>query len=447
MKIAIVGTGYVGLVSGTCFAEMGVDVTCVDIDTKKIENLNKGIIPIYEPGLEDMVLRNLKAERLHFSTKLVDVLDEVQVVFSAVGTPPDADGSADLKYVLEVARTVGENMKQYVLLVTKSTVPVGTATLVRKTIQTELDKRGVLIDFDVASNPEFLKEGDAISDFMSPDRVVVGVESEKAKELITKLYRPFLLNNFRVIFMDILSAEMTKYAANAMLATRISFMNDMANLCELVGADVNMVRKGIGTDQRIGGKFLYAGCGYGGSCFPKDVKALIHTAEHNGYELRVLKAVEEVNAYQKQVLFHKLQKHFKNDLKGKTITIWGLSFKPNTDDMRDAPSLVIIEKLLESGCSIRLFDPVAMPEAKEIVRSKMASLLDKDAANIYFANDIYDAVLDADAILLVTEWKEFRMPSWGVVKKSMRGSLILDGRNIYDKGEMKEMGFEYDAIG
>lgn len=447
MKIAIVGTGYVGLVSGTCFAEMGVDVTCVDIDTKKIENLNKGIIPIYEPGLEDMVLRNLKAERLHFTTRLANILDEVQVVFSAVGTPPDADGSADLKYVLEVARTVGENIKQYVLLVTKSTVPVGTAALVRKTIQAELDKRGVSIEFDVASNPEFLKEGDAISDFMSPDRVVVGVESEKAKELITKLYRPFLLNNFRVIFMDILSAEMTKYAANAMLATRISFMNDMANLCELVGADVNMVRKGIGTDQRIGGKFLYAGCGYGGSCFPKDVKALIQTAEQNGYKLRVLKAVEEVNAYQKQVLFHKLQKHFKNDLAGKTITIWGLSFKPNTDDMRDAPSLVIIEKLLESGCTVRLFDPVAMPEAKEIIHSKMASLLDKDITNVYFANDIYDAVLDADAILLVTEWKEFRMPSWGVVKKSMRGSLILDGRNIYDKAEMKEMGFEYDAIG
>ncbi len=447
MKIAIVGTGYVGLVSGTCFAEMGVDVTCVDIDITKIKNLNKGIIPIYEPGLEDMVLRNLKAERLHFTTKLDEVLDEVQVVFSAVGTPPDADGSADLKYVLEVARTVGENMKQYVLLVTKSTVPVGTAKLVRQTIQTELDKRGVTIEFDVASNPEFLKEGDAISDFMSPDRVVVGVESEKAKELITKLYRPFLLNNFRVIFMDILSAEMTKYAANAMLATRISFMNDMANLCELVGADVNMVRKGIGTDQRIGGKFLYAGCGYGGSCFPKDVKALIQTAEHNGYELRVLKAVEEVNAYQKQVLFHKLEKHFDNQLAGKTITIWGLSFKPNTDDIREAPSLVIIEKLLECGCQVRLFDPVAMTEAKEIIHSKMASLVHADGSNVYFANDIYDAVLDADAILLVTEWKEFRMPSWGVVKKSMRGSLIIDGRNIYDKNEMKELGFKYDAIG
>ncbi|HEY5592717.1 MAG TPA: UDP-glucose/GDP-mannose dehydrogenase family protein [Paludibacter sp.] len=448
MKIAIVGTGYVGLVSGTCFAEMGVEVTCVDIDVQKIENLSKGIIPIYEPGLEDMVLRNVKAERLHFSTQLADVLNDVQVVFSAVGTPPDADGSADLKYVLDVARTIGENMQQYVLLVTKSTVPVGTASLVRQTIQKELDKRKVSIEFDVASNPEFLKEGDAIKDFMSPDRVVVGVESEKAKELITKLYRPFLLNNFRVIFMDILSAEMTKYAANAMLATRISFMNDIANLCELLGADVNLVRKGIGSDQRIGGKFLYAGCGYGGSCFPKDVKALIQTAGQNGYELRVLKAVEEVNAYQKQVLFHKLQKHLQGDLEGKTVTIWGLSFKPNTDDMREAPSLVLIEKLLQAGCHVRVFDPVAMPEAKEIIQSKMAALLNsKDASNIYFASDIYDAVLDADALLLVTEWKEFRMPSWGVVKKTMKGSLILDGRNIYDKNEMKELGFVYDSIG
>jgi len=447
MKIAIIGTGYVGLVSGTCFAEMGVNVTCVDIDSYKIENLKKGIIPIYEPGLDDMVLRNVKAERLHFTTKLTEIINDVQVVFSAVGTPPDADGSADLKYVLEVARTIGQNMQQYVLLVTKSTVPVGTAKLVRNTIQTELDKRKVSIEFDVASNPEFLKEGDAIKDFMSPDRVVVGVESEKAKELITKLYRPFLLNNFRVIFMDILSAEMTKYAANAMLATRISFMNDIANLCERVGADVNMVRKGIGTDQRIGGKFLYAGCGYGGSCFPKDVKALIQTADHNGYELRVLKAVEEVNAYQKQVLFHKLEKHFNGNLATKTIAIWGLSFKPNTDDMREAPSLVLIEKLLQAGCKVRTFDPVAMPEAKEIIQSKMIHLLNSNSSNIYFSNDIYDAVLDTDALLLVTEWKEFRMPSWGVVKKTMKGSLVLDGRNIYDKEEMKELGFEYEPIG
>jgi len=442
MKIAIVGTGYVGLVSGTCFAEMGVDVTCVDIDSQKIDGLKNGVIPIYEPGLEDMVLRNVKAERLHFTTQITDILDQVQVVFSAVGTPPGDDGSADLKYVLEVARTIGKNMQQYILLVTKSTVPVGTAAIVRKTIQDELDKRGVSIDFGVASNPEFLKEGDAINDFMSPDRVVVGVETEKAKEIMTKLYRPFLLNNFRVIFMDIPSAEMTKYAANAMLATRISFMNDVANLCELLGADVNMVRKGIGTDQRIGSKFLYPGCGYGGSCFPKDVKALIQTAEQNGYELKVLKSVEDVNENQKQILFKKLKKHFEQ-LDGKTIAIWGLSFKPNTDDMREAPSLVLIEKLLNAGCKVRLFDPVAIHETQKALDRMGIS----HHENIYFAKDIYDAILDVDALLLVTEWKEFRMPSWAVVKKSMKGNLILDGRNIYDKAEMHEQGFIYDCIG
>lgn len=443
MKIAVVGTGYVGLVSGACFAEMGVDVSCVDIDKAKIEGLKKGIIPIYEPGLEDMVLRNVKADRLHFSTQINDILDQVQVVFSAVGTPPDEDGSADLKYVLEVAKTIGKNMNQYVLLVTKSTVPVGTAELVRETIQKELDKRGLKIEFDVASNPEFLKEGDAINDFMSPDRVVVGVESEKAKEMMTKLYRPFLLNNFRVIFMDIPSAEMTKYAANAMLATRISFMNDIANLCELLGADVNMVRKGIGTDQRIGSKFLYPGCGYGGSCFPKDVKALIHKAEQNGYDLKVLKAVEEVNDYQKEILFKKLQRHIPNDLESKTVAIWGLSFKPNTDDIREAPSLVLIQKLLETGCSIRVFDPIAMGEAQLALQRMNLSFEDK----IVFANDIYDAVLNADVLMVVTEWKEFRMPSWGVVSKTMKSNLILDGRNIYDKNELKSLGFQYDCIG
>lgn len=442
MKIAIVGTGYVGLVSGTCFAEMGVDVTCVDIDSQKIEGLKNGVIPIYEPGLEDMVLRNVKADRLHFTTQITDVLDKVQVVFSAVGTPPGEDGSADLKYVLEVARTIGKNMQQYVLLVTKSTVPVGTAAIVRKAIQDELDKRGVSIDFGVASNPEFLKEGDAIKDFMSPDRVVVGVETEKAKEIMTKLYRPFLLNNFRVIFMDIPSAEMTKYAANAMLATRISFMNDIANLCEVLGADVNMVRKGIGTDQRIGSKFLYPGCGYGGSCFPKDVKALIQTAEQNGYQLKVLKAVEEVNENQKQILFNKLERKFDN-LSGKVIAIWGLSFKPNTDDMREAPSLVLIDKLINAGCKVRVFDPVAVHETQKSLERMGLGISDA----IYFANDIYDATLDADALLLVTEWKEFRMPSWAVVKKSMKGNLILDGRNIYDKSEMIELGFNYDCIG
>lgn len=443
MNIAIVGTGYVGLVSGTCFAEMGINVTCIDIDSKKIQNLKKGIIPIYEPGLEDMILRNVKAERLHFTTKITDILDNVDVVFSAVGTPSGEDGSADLKYVLEVARTIGQHMRKYILLVTKSTVPVGTARLVRHTIQEELDKRGLDIDFDVASNPEFLKEGDAIKDFMSPDRVVVGVESEKAKEMMTKLYRPFLLNNFRVIFMDIPSAEMTKYAANAMLATRISFMNDIANLCELLGADVNMVRKGIGTDVRIGSKFLYAGIGYGGSCFPKDVKALIQTAEQNGYDLKVLKAVEEVNEHQKRILFSKLLKHFGNAMEGKTIAVWGLSFKPNTDDVREAPSLVLIKKLLKAGCKIRVFDPVAMPEAQKAFE-RLGFKVD---GNICFANDIYDAVLDADALMLVTEWKEFRMPSWGVVRKSMKGKIILDGRNIYDADELTDYGFTYDCIG
>lgn len=443
MKIAVVGTGYVGLVSGTCFAEMGVDVTCVDIDVQKIENLKKGIIPIWEPGLEDMVLRNVNAGRLHFTTSVEEVLDDVQVVFSAVGTPPGDDGSADLKFVMEVARTVGRKMNNYVLLVTKSTVPVGTAKLVRKAIQEELDKRGLQIDFDVASNPEFLKEGDAIKDFMSPDRVVVGVESERAREVMTKLYRPFLLNNFRVIFMDIPSAEMTKYAANAMLATRISFMNDIANLCEVLGADVNMVRKGIGTDQRIGNKFLYPGCGYGGSCFPKDVKALIYTAEQNGYNMKVLKAVEDVNDTQKHILFRKLNRYFNNDFQGKTIAVWGLSFKPNTDDMREAPSLVLIEKILKAGGKVRVFDPVAMEEARKSVERQKMDL----SENIYYSRDIYDAVLDADALLVVTEWKEFRLPTWGVVKKSMRGNLVLDGRNIYEKSDLREMGLVYEGIG
>ena len=436
MKIAIVGTGYVGLVTGTCFAEMGTEVFCVDVNTEKIENLKKGIIPIYEPGLEDMVHRNQQAGRLHFTTDLTECLDEVEVLFSAVGTPPDEDGSADLKYVLEVARTVGRNMKKHILVVTKSTVPVGTAKKVRRAIQEELDKRGVEIEFDVASNPEFLKEGAAISDFMSPDRVVVGVESERAEELMTRLYRPFLLNNFRVIFMDVPSAEMTKYAANAMLATRISFMNDIANLCEIIGADVNMVRKGIGSDNRIGNRFLYAGIGYGGSCFPKDVKALINTAKQNNYPMRILQAVEEVNDEQKSLLLHKLEKHFNGDLKGKRIAIWGLAFKPETDDMREAPSLVLIEKLLAAGCEVYAYDPVAVEESKRRIG---------DA--IHYAKDIYDAVVDADALMLVTEWKEFRMPSWSAIKKLMATPLVLDGRNIYDIKEMEENGFVYHCIG
>ena len=436
MKIAIVGTGYVGLVSGTCFAEIGVDVTCVDTNSEKIESLQKGIIPIYENGLEEMVLRNMKAKRLKFTTSLESCLDDVEVIFSAVGTPPDEDGSADLKYVLEVARTIGRNMKQYKLVVTKSTVPVGTAPKVRAVIQEELDKRGVKIDFDVASNPEFLKEGNAISDFMSPDRVVVGVESARAEKLMSKLYKPFLLNNFRVIFMDIPSAEMTKYAANSMLATRISFMNDIANLCELVGADVNMVRSGIGSDTRIGRKFLYPGIGYGGSCFPKDVKALIKTAELNGYPMQVLRAVEEVNELQKSVLFDKLVKQFNDNLKDKTIALWGLAFKPETDDMREAPALVLIDKLLKAGCEIRAYDPAAMQECKRRIGD-----------SVYYACDMYDAVLDADALMLVTEWKEFRLPSWAVIRKTMAQQIVLDGRNIYDKKEMEELGFVYSCIG
>ncbi|NDV64527.1 UDP-glucose/GDP-mannose dehydrogenase family protein [Bacteroides sp. 224] len=436
MKIAIVGTGYVGLVTGTCFAEIGVNVTCVDTNVEKIESLKNGIIPIYENGLEELVLRNSKAGRLNFTTSLESVLDDVEVVFSAVGTPPDEDGSADLKYVLEVARTIGRNMKKYVLVVTKSTVPVGTACKVKDAIKEELNKRGEDIEFDVASNPEFLKEGNAISDFMSPDRVVVGVESERAEKLMSKLYKPFLLNNFRVIFMDIPSAEMTKYAANSMLATRISFMNDIANLCELVGADVNMVRNGIGSDTRIGRKFLYPGIGYGGSCFPKDVKALVKTAEQNGYSMRVLKAVEEVNDLQKSILFRKLEKHFQGNLKGKTITLWGLAFKPETDDMREAPSLVIIDLLLKAGCNIRVYDPVAMKESQG-----------KIGDAVYYANDMYDAVLDADALMLITEWKEFRLPSWAVIKKAMNKHVIFDGRNIYEKKEIEEQGFDYYCIG
>ena len=436
MNIAIVGTGYVGLVTGTCFAETGVNVTCVDVNAEKIENLQKGIIPIYEPGLEDMVQRNVNAGRLHFTTALENCLDNVDIVFSAVGTPPDEDGSADLSYVLAVAKTIGANMKKYTLVVTKSTVPVGTAHKVKDTIQAELDKRGVSIEFDVASNPEFLKEGNAIDDFMSPDRVVVGVESERAKKLMTKLYKPFMMLNSRVIFMDIPSAEMTKYAANSMLATRISFMNDIANLCELVGADVNMVRDGIGSDSRIGRKFLYPGCGYGGSCFPKDVKALIKTAEQNGYPMRVLKAVEEVNETQKSLLFEKLEKIFNGDLEGKTIALWGLAFKPGTDDMREAPALVLIEKLPKAGCGVRAYDPAAMGESKRRIGD-----------TIFYACDMYDALLDADALMLVTEWKEFRLPAWGVVKKTMKQPVILDGRNIYDAKELQDLGFVYRCIG
>ena len=438
MNIAIVGTGYVGLVSGTCFADTGANVTCVDVDAQKIERLKNGEIPIFEPGLDELVVKNVKAGRLHFTTDLSSVLDDVQIVFSAVGTPPDEDGSADLKYVLQVARTIGQHMNHYLVVVTKSTVPVGTASKVRKAIEEELAKRGLQdLEFDVASNPEFLKEGNAIKDFMSPDRVVVGVESEHAKKVLTKLYKPFLINNFRVIFMDIPSAEMTKYAANSMLATRISFMNDIANLCERVGADVNMVRAGIGADTRIGRKFLYAGCGYGGSCFPKDVKALIKTADQNGYSMEVLKAVERVNERQKSILFEKLQKAFMGeDLKGKTIAMWGLSFKPETDDMRESTALVMIHLLLEAGCTVRAYDPVAMNECKRRIGD-----------TVTYCNDMYDATLDADALLLLTEWKEFRLPTWAVIKKAMKRPLVIDGRNIFDSEDLEENGFEYHCIG
>lgn len=435
MNISIVGTGYVGLVSGVCFAEMGADVTCVDIDRAKIERLQQGDIPIYEPGLDDLVKRNVAAGRLHFTTDLAACIDNVEVVFSAVGTPPDEDGSADLQYVLSVARTFGQHISKYTILVTKSTVPVGTAQKVKAAVQEELDKRGVQVEFEVASNPEFLKEGAAIKDFMSPDRVVVGVESERAKEVMSKLYRPFLTNNFRVYFMDIPSAEMTKYAANAMLATRISFMNDIANLCDLVGADVDMVRKGIGTDARIGNKFLYAGCGYGGSCFPKDVKALAHTAREYGYRMGVIEAVEAVNERQKGIVVEKLQRAL-GDLRGKTIALWGLAFKPETDDMREAPALVVIDKLLKAGAAVRVYDPVAMDECRRRI-----------GETVTYCTDMYDATVDADALALITEWKVFRIPSWAIIRKAMRGNVVVDGRNIYDGRKLKEMGFKYSRIG
>ena len=436
MKIAVVGTGYVGLVSGACFAEMGLDITCVDIDRQKIDGLNNGIIPIYEPGLEELVRRNAVEGRLHFTTELTDCLDDVEIVFSAVGTPPDDDGSADLKYVLEVARTFGRNIRKYTLLVTKSTVPVGTAQKVRAVVEEELAKRGCKVPFDVASNPEFLKEGAAIKDFMSPDRVVVGVESERARKLMTRLYRPFMINNFRVLFMDIPSAEMTKYAANAMLATRISFMNEVANLCDLVGANVEMVRKGIGSDSRIGSKFLYPGCGYGGSCFPKDVKALAHTAHEHGYTMQVIEAVERVNRVQKSIVFNKLQQALGN-LRGKTVAVWGLAFKPETDDMREAPALVVISLLLEAGAAVSVYDPVAIQETRHRLGDRP----------VHYAASMYEAAAGADAIALITEWKQFRMPDWPQLRAGMRDNVLVDGRNIFDKEEVLNAGFRYYGIG
>ena len=435
MNIAIVGTGYVGLVSGACFAEMGIDVTCVDINPEKIKCLLNGEIPIYEPGLDDLVKRNGEAGRLHFTTDLTTCLDNVEVVFSCLGSPPDDDGSADLQYVLEVARKFGRNIKKYTILVTKSTVPVGTAKKVKAVIEEELTKRDEQIDFEVASNPEFLKEGAAIKDFMSPDRVVVGVESDRAKKVMERLYRPFQMNNYRLYFMDIPSAEMTKYAANAMLATRISFMNDIANLCDLVGANVDMVRKGIGADTRIGSKFLYPGCGYGGSCFPKDVKALAHTAREYGYTMGVIEAVEAVNERQKEIVVKKLQDKL-GTLRGKTIALWGLAFKPETDDMREAPALVVIEKLLEAGASVKVYDPVAMDECRRRIGDR-----------VVYCKDMYDVVIDADALAVLTEWKEFRIPSWSVIKRVMKQPVLVDGRNIYSKDEVIAEGFEYAAIG
>lgn len=435
MNIAIVGTGYVGLVSGTCFAEMGAHVTCVDVDAQKIQKLKDGIMPIYEPGLEELVKRNVEFERLKFTTDLTEVLDDVEVVFSAVGTPPDEDGSADLKYVLAVAKQFGQHINKYTILVTKSTVPVGTAKKVKAAIQAELGKRGVNIPFDVASNPEFLKEGAAIKDFMSPDRVVVGTESEKAQEVMTRLYRPLMLQNFRVIFMDIPSAEMTKYAANAMLATRISFMNDIANLCERVGANVDNVRRGIGTDTRIGNKFLYAGCGYGGSCFPKDVKALVHTGLENDYHMEVIEAVERVNEKQKSIVYDKIIKAV-GDVKGKTVAILGLAFKPETDDMREAPALVVIDKLLKDGATVRVFDPIAIDECKRRIGD-----------TVTYCKNMYDAADGANVFALMTEWHQFRMPSWNVIQKVMSGNVVVDGRNIYDRQELENMGFVYTRIG
>ena len=436
MNITVVGTGYVGLVSGTCFAETGINVTCVDIDSEKINKLNQNIIPIYEPGLENMVKRNSEKQRLIFSTSLKDSLTDCSAVFIAVGTPPDEDGSADLKYVIGVAREIGQHMNDYLVVVTKSTVPIGTSHKVKAAVQEELDKRGVSIPFDVASNPEFLKEGNAIDDFLKPDRIVVGTESEKAEKIMKRLYKPFLLNGHPLLFMDIPSAELTKYAANSMLATKISFMNDIANLCEIVGADVNMVRKGIGSDSRIGPKFIYAGAGYGGSCFPKDVKALIKTADENKYSLEILKAVENVNNRQKELIFDKMLRHFGNDLKGKKIAMWGLSFKPQTDDMREAPSMVIIEKLLAAGASVSAYDPVAMDEGKRRIGD-----------TIEYAADQYEALIDADALIVITEWPEFRMLNYKVLEKLMKNKLIFDGRNIYDPAEMSEFRFSYYSIG
>lgn len=436
MKIAVIGTGYVGLVTGACLAEVGTEVVCVDVDEQKIKNLKKGILPIYEPGLEDIVERNTKTNRLHFTTSLQQAIVDAEVAFIAVGTPPGEDGSADLQYVLQVAASIGEYMNGYMVIVTKSTVPVGTAIHVKQTIQAALKNRNVSFEFDVASNPEFLKEGAAVEDFLKPDRIVIGVESEKAKSLLHQLYEPFVLNGHPILFMDVPSAEMTKYAANAMLATKISFMNDIANLCERVGANINHVRQGIGSDPRIGNKFIYPGIGYGGSCFPKDVKALIHTGEQYNYPLKILQAVDAVNNAQKKVLAQKINQYFQHQLQNKVFALWGLSFKPHTNDMREAPSLVIIEDLLQAGAKVQAYDPVAMKEAKQILGNKIS-----------YAHSAMEAVKNADALLLITEWPEFRLPDWEDVYKAMKTPVIFDGRNIYNSSEMRKKGFTYFGIG
>ena len=440
MKITVIGTGYVGLVSGTCFAEMGNTVCCIDVDQKKIEGLKKGIIPIYEPGLEAMVLRNTANGNLTFSTDLASKLHDTDIAFIAVGTPMGEDGSADLKYVLQVAQTIGDHMTRPLLVVDKSTVPVGTADQVRQTIQAALDKRGLSIDFHVLSNPEFLKEGDAIADFMKPDRVVIGGDDPEALEVMKELYAPFFRTNMdRMITMDVRSAEMTKYVANAMLATKISFMNEVANICELVGADVNKVRVGIGSDSRIGYSFIYPGCGYGGSCFPKDVKALQKTALSYGYEPQIIQAVELVNDQQKLRIAQKVVSHFGEDLSGKRFAVWGLAFKPETDDMREAPAIYIIQELVKRGASVTAFDPKAMKEAKEHYL--------KDMAGVSYVDQKYEAVHGADALILLTEWKTFRSPDFEQIKESLKEPVIFDGRNQYNEKVLIKMGFSYYQIG
>jgi UDPglucose 6-dehydrogenase len=436
MRIIVVGSGYVGLVTGACFAESGVNVTCVDVDSNKIQQLKKGIIPIYEPGLEGMVRSNIEKKRLTFSTDLKEGIEGTEVIFIAVGTPPGEDGSADLKHVLNVAREIGQIMIRHLVVATKSTVPVGTAEKIRTAIQGEQDKRGVSIPFDMASNPEFLKEGAAIDDFLKPERIIIGIDNDKSKVIMTRLYMPFVLNNHPILFMDIASAEITKYAANAMLATRISFINEIANLCDIMGADINNVRKGIGSDSRIGSKFIYPGTGYGGSCFPKDVKAILKTAEDLGYELKVIKAVEKANDYQKNVIFNKMFKFFNGNLKNKLIGVWGLSFKPKTDDIREASSLILIERLLEAGAKVRAYDPAAMHETKKLLGNK-----------IEYAGDPYETVVNADALVLMTEWAEFHLPDFNKMAELMKGRVIFDGRNIYDPSLLRQLGFTYFGIG